>query len=150
MLSIAVLTVCLLVANASDPACSQSAAERNKFIDEAERNEFTLRRTEFVGLTYTRDHVLRDRMTPIINEGDLFTRDKLVRSLRRLSSLKRTLYPVRLTDVELRLDRSERLVDITICFRERPRQTRTPANKSLDASGGSVNSLPISNCRLLI
>ena len=53
--------VCLLVAN---PTCSslQSAAERNKLIDEAERSEFTLRRTEFVGLTYTRDHVLRDRM----------------------------------------------------------------------------------------
>ena len=90
-------------------------------MDEAQRNEFTVRRVEFVGNTYTRDHVLRDRMTPIINEGDVFTRAKLVRSLRRMSALKRTIYPLRLTDVEIRLDRAEGLVDMTICFRERRR-----------------------------
>ena len=90
-------------------------------MNEAQRNEFTVRRVEFVGNTYTRDHVLRDRMTPIINEGDVFTRAKLARSLRRMSALKRTIYPLRLTDVEIRLDRSEGLVDMTICFRERRR-----------------------------
>lgn len=111
--------VCLLVA---DPACSQPSAERNKLIDEAERNEFTLRRTEFFGLTYTRDHVLRDRMTPVINEGDVFTRDKLLKALRRMSALKRTIYPLRLSDVVVQLDRPDRLVNLTICFRQRPRR----------------------------
>ena len=122
MLSTVALMVCLLVANGATSSCSQPSAERNKLIDEAERNEFTLRRTEFVGLTYTRDHVLRDRMTPTINEGDVFTRDKLVRSLRRMSGLKRAIYPLRLTDVVLQLDRSDRLIDVTICFRQRPRR----------------------------
>ena len=90
-------------------------------MDEAQRNEFSVRRVEFVGLTYTRDHVLRDRMTPIVNEGDVFTREKLVRSLRRMSALKRAIYPLRLTDVVIRLDRPDGLVDMTICFRQRPR-----------------------------
>jgi hypothetical protein len=112
--------ICLLVANASP--CLQPAAEQNKLIDEAQRNEFTVRRVEFVVLTYTRDHVLRDRMTPIVNEGDVFTRDKLVRSLRRMSGLKRAIYPLRLTDVIIRLDRSDSLVDMTICFRQRPQR----------------------------
>jgi hypothetical protein len=117
----AALMACLLVVN---PTCSslQSAAERNKLIDEAQRNEFTLRRTEFVGLTYTHDHVLRDRMTPIINEGDVFTRAKLVTSLRRMSAAKRAIYPLHLKNVAIRLDRSDGLVDITICFRQRPRR----------------------------
>ena len=91
-------------------------------MDEAQRNEFSVRRVEFVGLTYTHDHVLRDRLPPIVNEGDVFTRDKLVRSLRRMSALKRAIYPLRLTDVEIRLDRTQGLVDMTICFRQRPRR----------------------------
>ena len=91
-------------------------------MDEAQRNEFTLRRVEFVGLTYTRDHVLRDRMTPVINEGDVFTRDKLVKSLRRMSELKRTIYPLSLTNVVIQLNRQERLVDLIICFQQRPRR----------------------------
>jgi hypothetical protein len=102
------------------PACSQPAAERNKLVDEAQRNEFTLRRVEFIGLTYTPYHLPRGRMT--INEGDVFTRAKLVRNLRRMSGLRRAIYPIRLADVIIQLDRSYGLVDMTICFRQRPRR----------------------------
>lgn len=98
--------------------CFQSAADRNNLMDEAERNQFTVRRVEFLGLAYTRDNVVRRRTSPGMNEGDLFTRQNLLRSLRRMSTLKR-LYPVRLKNVELRLDRADRLVDMTICFTER-------------------------------
>ena len=117
------LIVCLLVAAAPASPCSQPAAERNRLIGEAQGGEYTLRRVEFVGLTYTRDHVLRERMTPIINEGDLFTRAKLARSLRAMSRVG-TIYPLRLADVEVRLKGSTREVDIVICFRERPRRRR--------------------------
>ena len=122
MLSTAALIICLLVGGANGSACSQPAAERNKLMDEAQRNEFSVRRVEFIGLTYTRDYVMRKQMTPIVNEGDVFTRDKLVRSLRRMSSLKRAIYPLRLSDVEIRIDRAQGLVDMTICFRQRPRR----------------------------
>jgi hypothetical protein len=114
--------LCLVGAQAANPACAQPTEERNKLIYQAERNHFTLRRTEFVGLTYTRDPVLRDRITPTINEGDEFTRAKLLTILRRMSGLKHAIYPLRLTSVVIRLDESEPLVDVTICFRQRPRR----------------------------
>jgi hypothetical protein len=134
MLSTTALMVCLLVANASDSACTQPATERNRLIDEAQRSEFTVRRVEFIGLTYTHDHLLRDRMTPIVNEGDVFTRDKLVRSLRSMNLLRRAIYPLRLENVVIQLDTSDSTVDMIICFRQRPRRVvKPPANP--DESG---------------
>ena len=100
--------------------CSQPAAARNKLMDEAQRNQFTVRRVEFVGITHTPDTLVRGRIGSIMNEGDLFTRQNLLRSLRRMSRLK-AIYPVRLTNVEIRLDKSDRHVDMVICFTERPR-----------------------------
>ena len=101
-------------------ACAQPSAERDDLMNEAQRNQFTVRRVEFLGLTYTRDTLVRGRMGPVMNEGDLFTRQRLLRSLRRVNTLKR-IYPVRLRHVEVRLDRPERLIDMTICFTERRR-----------------------------
>ena len=102
-----------------DMPCSQSAAEQTNLIDEAQRNRFTVRRVEFLGLTYTRDALVRGRMRAIMNEGDLFTRERLLSSLRQMSTLKR-IYPVRLKDVEFRIARADQLVDLAICFTERP------------------------------
>jgi len=101
--------------------CNQSSKERNALISEAERNEFTVRRVEFIGLTYTHDQLVRDRMTPLVNEGDIFSREKLVKSLQNMSRLRVSIYPLRLRDVALQLDRSEKLVDMIICFKQKPR-----------------------------
>ena len=106
--------------------CSQPTAERNNLMREAESNEFTVRRVEFMGLTYTRDQVIRDRMTPIVQEGDPFSRGKLVKSLQNMNKLKRAIYPLRLRDAIIRLDKSGQFVDMTICFRQRPRQRVIP------------------------
>ena len=100
--------------------CNQPVIEQRSLITEGETRKFTVRRVEFVGLTYTRDQVIRDRMTPLVNEGDLFSRKRLVKSLQNMSKSK-AIYPVRLRDVVLYLDRNEQLVDLTICFRERNR-----------------------------
>lgn len=100
--------------------CNQPVIEQRSLITEGETQKFTVRRVEFVGLTYTRDRVIRDRMTPLVNEGDLFSRKRLVKSLQNMSKSK-AIYPVRLSDVVLYLDRNEQLVDLTICFRERKR-----------------------------
>ena len=100
--------------------CNQSTTERNALMSEAERNTFTVRRVEFIGLTYTHDQIVRDRMTPLVQEGDIFSRDKLVKSLQNMSRL-RTINPLRLRDVVIQLNESEKLVDMIICFKQKAR-----------------------------
>ena len=84
----------------------------------AERRRFTVRRVEFLGNTYTRDEVLRQRMANF-QEGDLFTRQRLMNSLRNVSKLRNEIYPVTLKNVELQLNEREQTVDVTICFKPR-------------------------------
>jgi len=100
--------------------CDQSSGEQKSIITEAESQKFTVRRVEFLGLTYTRDQVVRDRMTPLVNEGDLFSQMNLVKSLQRMSKL-RAIYPLKMKDVFLRVDRTNQEVDMTICFKQRQR-----------------------------
>ena len=101
-------------------ACNQSPTERSALMNEAERNTFTVRRVEFIGLTYTHDQIVRDRMTPLVQEGDIFSREKLVKSLENMSRL-RTINPLRLRDVVIQLNRSENTADMIICFKQKPR-----------------------------
>jgi TonB family protein len=101
--------------------CNQSATEQNSQIAEAQREKFTVRRVEFWGLTYIPDRKLREKLGPFLNEGDLFSAKKLVRSLQSMSEFKKDIYPVRMKDVELYLNRSERTIDMLICFKPRHR-----------------------------
>jgi len=104
-----------------DSACKQSAAEQTSLMMTAEKQKFTLRRIEFLGLTHTSDQLVRDRMGPSVNEGDLFSRKKLVKGLQNMSKLTRAIYPVRMRDVVFSLNKPEQVVDMTICFKERGR-----------------------------
>ena len=100
---------------------SDEAEYYSQLMDEAEKTEYTVRRVEFIGNTYTRDNILRRRF--VQQEGDVFLKKALERSLKNLSKL-RVIYPVTLSDVEVRLEREEKLMDCTIYFRERPRARR--------------------------
>jgi len=100
--------------------CSQSEAEQDPLLREAIANQYWVRRVEFSGNDYTRDNVLRRRI--MLEEGDVFTRENLVKTLESVSKIKKIIYPVKLSDVIVRLDRSEKIIDMTICFKERPRQ----------------------------
>ncbi len=96
--------------------CHQPVSEQRSLIRQAEKNRYTLRRVELFGNQYTADQLLRRR--PKLNEGNFFARASLIRSLRRLSAhmmIKR----VRLSDVKIRLDHGEKLVDARICLEER-------------------------------
>lgn len=99
--------------------CSQSAPEQTPLIDEAIANQYLVRRVEFSGNQYTGDKVLRRRI--MLLEGDVFTRENLMKSLASVSRLKKIIYPVKLSDVIVHLNRAEKIIDLTICFRERPR-----------------------------
>jgi hypothetical protein len=106
------------------PTCSQPSAEREALMRRAEKMRFTLRRLEFVGNTYTPDQVLR-RRTAQLQEGEFFSRRKVINSLRNVSKLRNEIYPAKLSDVELRLNESEQTVDMTICFRPKRSSSST-------------------------
>jgi Surface antigen variable number repeat len=109
----------------SNPAafkCSQPSTEQEPLIREAVKNRFWVRRVEFLGNEYTRDDVLRQRI--MLQEGDTFTRENLVKSLKSVNRLKGIIYPVKLSDVIIRLNRREKIIDMTICFKERRKKRR--------------------------
>ncbi len=101
------------------PANSAKADEAgyySQLLSDAESAKYTLRRIEFSGNERISDQVLRKHF--VQQEGDLFSRKLLDESLKNFSSV-RDLYPVTFADVVARLDRDEKLIDLTIAFRER-------------------------------
>ena len=100
-----------------DPSrCGQPAAEQNPLLREAIDNRYTLRRIEFIGNETISDHMLRRRV--VLREGDYFSQRNLVKTLASLNKLKQ-LYPLTMSDVIVQLDKPEKWVDVTVCFRER-------------------------------
>lgn len=98
--------------------CAQP--EREALMKQAEARQFTLRRIEFLNLTYTPDQKMRGQMRNF-NEGDIFTRAGLARNLDNMSRLTSEIYRVRLTDLALQLNEAEKTVDMMICFRPKRR-----------------------------
>ena len=96
--------------------CSQLAAERTALMREAEKERYTVSMVEFIGNEHIHDHVLRRRV--LLNEGDLFRKRRLLGSIHNLNRL-RTIEPVRLANVEIRLHRENKLVYLLMCFHER-------------------------------
>src|SRR5262245_22266895 len=93
----------------------------SQLMSEAEAREFTVRRVEFAGNAHIRDNVLRKQFMQ--TEGDVFSRRLLDQSLANFNR-QGLVYPVTLNDIEVWLDREEKLIDIAVCFRERPRASR--------------------------
>lgn len=99
--------------------CSQHSTEQSSLIRKAQKNKYLIRRVEFIGNENTRDGVLRRRI--LLQEGNVFTRAILIKSLARVSTLK-MIYPVTLSDVEARLNDEEKTIDVLICFKETRRR----------------------------
>jgi hypothetical protein len=95
---------------------------RSVVMTEAEKNQFTTRRVEFVGNEHIQDRTLRVRI-PELQEGDLFTKDAVMRSLASLNRF-RGIRPVSIKDVGVRLNRSDRTIDLVLYFTERSRRTK--------------------------
>ena len=102
--------------NKAPSRSGQTAAEQNPLLREAIDNRYTLRRIEFIGNETISDHVLRRRV--VLREGDYFSQRNLVKTLASLNKLKQ-LYPLTMSDVIVQLDKPEKWVDVTVCFRER-------------------------------
>jgi hypothetical protein len=95
---------------------------RNLLFTYAEKHQFTVRRVEFIGNTYTRDRTLRVQMDEL-NEGNIFTVAALNRCLARLSKV-RNINNVTVKDVDIRLNQVEGTIDLTITFTDTSRPPR--------------------------
>ncbi len=100
-----------------DP-CGHSADIRDPIIEEAERSEFNVRFVSIVGNTYTRYREFGKRMYQ--SEGDIFTREKLERTVKRISKM-RSIYPINMDNIEVRLDRNNGYIDIVFCVKQKPK-----------------------------
>ena len=121
LLLLAHITVVAFLETASPPTlivakCMQAATEREPLIREAIKNQFWVRRVEFVGNESTRDYILRRRV--LLQEGDVLSRRNLFQSVANLGKSRR-LYPVKMNDVIVHLDRQNKLIDVAFCLRER-------------------------------
>lgn len=111
-----------------------------------EGKQFTLRRLEFLGNTYTRDNVLRREVA--VNEGDIFDRQLWEFSVLKLNQLG-FFDPVdKDKDAELRPDEEKGEVDINLRVSERGRN-QIAFNGGVSGIGGSFFGLDYSTNNLL-
>ena len=89
-------------------------------IEKAEQNQYRVSHIYFSGNIGIRDRVLRRKINKFLDEGDIFSRQNLYRSLMNLSKLK-AIYAVRLEDVEVILGEKDRYMDLRITVREKRR-----------------------------
>ena len=107
---------CASAQNQTRETCGHTTTQQTPAIREAIDHRYTLRRVEFSGNKTISDDDLRKRV--VLREGDLFSQRNLAKTFVSLNKLK-TLYPLTMRDVIVRLDRAEKLVDMTFCIRER-------------------------------
>jgi len=123
---------------------NEGIADYTITIDEGK--QFTLRRLEFTGNTFTRDNVLRREF--VLNEGDIYNQSYVEYSVLRLNQLG-FFDPVdKDKDVDFRQNEEEGLVDVNVKVAERGRQ-QISFNGGLSGIGGSFFGLEYSTNNLL-
>jgi outer membrane protein insertion porin family len=100
-----------------------------------EGRQFTLRRLEFSGNTFTRDKVLRREF--LLNEGDIYNQNSLDISVARLNQTQYFDPIEKDRDVEIRADDEKGDVDLTVHVKEKGRQ-QISFNGGIAGIGGNV------------
>ncbi|HEY6805083.1 MAG TPA: outer membrane protein assembly factor BamA [Pyrinomonadaceae bacterium] len=111
-----------------------------------EGKQFTLRRLEFIGNTFTRDNVLRREV--LINEGDIYNDNYWEYSVVKLNQLGYFNPIDKDKDVDRRTNDEEATVDINLKVSERGRQ-QISFNGGVSGIGGSFFGLEYSTNNLL-
>src|SRR5215204_1050293 len=111
-----------------------------------EGKQFTLRRLEFLGNTFTRDNVLRREV--LINEGDIYNQNMFEYSVIRLNQLGYFNPIDKDKDVDRRTNDEEATVDLSLKVSERGRQ-QISFNGGISGIGGSFFGLEYSTNNLL-
>ena len=110
-----------------------------------EGKQFTLRRLEFTGNTFTRDNVLRREV--LINEGDIYNQGYFEYSITRLNQLGYFNPIDKDKDADFRTNEEEALVDVTVKVSEKGRQ-EISFNGGVSGIGGSFFGLHYSTNNL--
>jgi outer membrane protein insertion porin family len=111
-----------------------------------EGKQFTLRRLEFAGNTFTRDNVMRREF--VLNEGDIYNQNYVDYSVLRLNQLG-FFDPIdKDKDIDFRQDEERAEVDVNVKVTERGRQQIT-FNGGISGIGGSFFGLDYSTNNLL-
>src|SRR5215471_11958395 len=110
-----------------------------------EGKQFTLRRLEFTGNTFTRDNVLRREV--LINEGDIYNQSYFEYSITRLNQLGYFNPIDKEKDADFRTNEEEGLVDVTLRVKEKGRQ-QISFNGGISGIGGSFFGLEYSTNNL--
>jgi outer membrane protein insertion porin family len=111
-----------------------------------EGKQFSLRRLEFIGNTFTRDNVLRREV--LINEGDIYNEGYWEYSVVKLNQLGYFNPIDKDKDVDRRTNDEEANVDLTLKVSERGRQ-QISFNGGISGIGGSFFGLEYSTNNLL-
>jgi outer membrane protein insertion porin family len=110
-----------------------------------EGKQFTLRRLEFTGNTFTRDNVLRREV--LMNEGDIYNQTRFEYSITRLNQLGYFNPIDKDKDADFKTNEEEGLVDVTVKVAEKGRQ-QISFNGGLSGIGGSFFGLEYSTNNL--
>lgn len=110
-----------------------------------EGKQFTLRRLEFTGNTFTRDNVLRREV--LMNEGDIYNQNTFEFSVIRLNQLGYFNPIDKDKDVDFRTNDEEGSVDVTVKVSEKGRQ-QISFNGGISGIGGSFFGLDYSTNNL--
>jgi outer membrane protein insertion porin family len=110
-----------------------------------EGKQFTLRRLEFTGNTFTRDRVMRREF--LINEGDIYNQNYMEISLARLNQTQYFDPIDKEKDVEIRTDEEQGDVDLIVKVKEKGRQ-QISFNGGVSGIGGSFFGLEYSTNNL--
>ncbi|HSV33685.1 MAG TPA: outer membrane protein assembly factor BamA [Pyrinomonadaceae bacterium] len=110
-----------------------------------EGKQFTLRRLEFIGNTFTRDNVLRREV--LMNEGDIYNQNAFEYSIIRLNQLGYFNPIDKDKDADFKTNEEEGLVDVNIKVTEKGRQ-QISFNGGLSGIGGSFFGLEYSTNNL--
>lgn len=111
-----------------------------------EGKQFSLRRLEFTGNTFTRDKVMRREF--LINEGDIYNQNYLEISVARLNQTQYFDPIDKDQDVEIRTDDEKGDVDLIVKVKEKGRQ-QISFNGGLSGIGGSFFGLEYSTNNLM-
>jgi len=122
---------------------NEGIADFDITIDEGK--QFTLRRLEFTGNTFTRDNVLRREV--LVNEGDIYNQGYFEFSITRLNQLGYFDPIDKDKDADFKTNEEEGLVDVTLRVKEKGRQ-QISFNGGISGIGGTFFGLDYSTNNL--